>query len=177
MEEGSDPIKNFKIINNELKKYDLNLLKRPMIVVASKMDEEGALAKKLALEKAIKKSVIGLSALTNDGVKELIDACIKALKDAPKADIKEARGEKHRVYDARKSEDIFTLEHPKEHEWRIVGESVTRTYSLINVSTDEGLLRLLTYLRKIGVDEELERQGAKDGDTVYLMDFAFEYTR
>ena len=33
-----DPIEDFKIINNELKEYKMNLSKRPMIVVANKMD-------------------------------------------------------------------------------------------------------------------------------------------
>ena len=30
-------------------------------------------------------------------------------------------------------------------------------------------------MRKIGIDSELERQGIKDGDTVRLCDFEFEY--
>lgn len=176
MEEGSDPVNAFKTINNELKKYDMNLLKRPTIIVASKMDEDGAKERKAAFEKAIKKKVIGLSALTNDGVKELLNKCMETLAKAPKAEIRDKR-EKKKVYDARKDAAIFEIVHEKTNEWRIIGDSITRTYSLINISTDEGLLRLLSYLRKVGVDDELERLGAKDGDTVYLMDFAFEYTR
>ncbi|MCQ2752882.1 MAG: GTPase ObgE [Bacilli bacterium] len=176
MEEGSDPLKAYKTINNELKKYDLNLLKRPTIIVASKMDEEGAEERKAAFAKAIKKPVIGISALTNDGVKELLNKCMETLANAPKPLLK-GEAKKHKVYDARKDAHIFDIVKEKEHTWRIVGDSVTRTYSLINISTDEGLLRLLSYLRKIGVDDELEKMGAKDGDTVYLMDFAFEYTR
>ena len=50
-----------------------------------------------------------------------------------------------------------------------------RTYNLINLSTDEGMLKLLDYLRRIGVDDELRRLGAKDGDTVTLCDFEFDY--
>ena len=50
-----------------------------------------------------------------------------------------------------------------------------RTYNLINISTDEGMLRLLTYLNKIGVDDKLHEIGAKTGDTVKIADFEFEY--
>ncbi|MDD4154770.1 MAG: Obg family GTPase CgtA, partial [Bacilli bacterium] len=57
----------------------------------------------------------------------------------------------------------------------IVGEKVERTYHLINLSTDEGLMKLMVYLRKIGVEERLQKVGAKDGDTVILCDFEFEY--
>ncbi len=46
---------------------------------------------------------------------------------------------------------------------------------MINISTDEGMLKLNTYLRKVGVDAELRAMGAQDGDTVVLVDFEFEY--
>ena len=48
-------------------------------------------------------------------------------------------------------------------------------YSLINLSTDQGVSRLLSYLTSIGVDEELKEKGAKDGDEVRIGEFAFEY--
>ncbi|HOC81250.1 MAG TPA: Obg family GTPase CgtA, partial [Bacilli bacterium] len=44
-----------------------------------------------------------------------------------------------------------------------------------NLTTDEGLMKLITYLRKIGVEERLQKVGARDGDTVVLCDFEFEY--
>ena len=39
----------------------------------------------------------------------------------------------------------------------------------------EGMDKLIKYLNKIGVDEALHKAGAKDGDTVKLCDFEFEY--
>ena len=41
-EEGRDPVQDYKIINDELKNYQLRLLERPQIVVANKMDLEHA---------------------------------------------------------------------------------------------------------------------------------------
>ena len=46
---------------------------------------------------------------------------------------------------------------------------------MTNITTDEGLMQLLAHLRKIGVDDELERMGASDGDEVMLDDFIFDY--
>ena len=46
---------------------------------------------------------------------------------------------------------------------------------MCNISTDEGMMKLITHLRNVGVDNELAKRGAKDGDTVILMDFEFEY--
>ena len=40
---------------------------------------------------------------------------------------------------------------------------------------NEGLMKLLAHLRAIGVDNELERMGAEDGDEVMLDDFIFDY--
>lgn len=177
MEEGNDPVKSYKIINEELKKYDPRLLKRPTIVVATKMDEDGADEKRIKFIKAIKKKVIGISALTNDGVDELLNACILELSRAETPKIKDYQNVKEKVYDASKEEAIFTIVKEKPHQYRILGDKVLRTYSLINISTDEGLLRLLTYLRKIGVDDELEKKGVLEGDTIYLGDFAFEYIK
>ena len=177
MEEGNDPIKSYKIINEELKKYDPRLVKRPTIIVATKMDEDGADERRIKFIKAIKKKVIGISALTNDGVDELLNACILELSRAETPKIKDYQNVKEKVYDANKEEDIFTIVKEKPHQWRILGDKVLRTYSLINISTDEGLLRLLTYLRKIGVDDQLEKKGVLEGDTIYLGDFAFEYIK
>ena len=40
--ENEDPVASFHIINEELRKYNEELLKRPMVVVATKMDMPGA---------------------------------------------------------------------------------------------------------------------------------------
>ena len=48
---------------------------------------------------------------------------------------------------------------------------------MTNISTDDGMMKLLTRLRKLKVDDKLEELGAKDGDLVYLDDFTFEYYR
>ena len=79
------------------------------------------------------------------------------------------------VYDLRKSEEIFSIKKENENTYRIVGERVLRTYHLINLSEEEGVLRLIKYLNDIGVEEALEKMGAKNGDTVILDDFEFEY--
>ena len=46
---------------------------------------------------------------------------------------------------------------------------------MTNISTDEGMMVLLTRLRKLRVDDILEEMGAEDGDLVILDDFTFEY--
>lgn len=173
-----DPYKDYLAINVELEKYGYNLTKRPTIFCATKMDEEGSNKKLLLLEKKLEQKVFPISALTNQGIKELLFACADLLDETPPFPLvsKEGEIEKMRIYDATKDhEAIFEIVKIKDDTFEIVGERVERTYHLINISTDQGLLKLLTYLRRIGVEDALKEAGAKTGDTVFLCDFEFEY--
>ena len=48
---------------------------------------------------------------------------------------------------------------------------------MTNLTTDEGMMKLMSKLRSLRVDDELEKMGAQDGDIVLLEDFEFEYVR
>ena len=82
-----------------------------------------------------------------------------------------------KVYDAHKdkAEETFILSHPSDHIWIIEGEKALRTYSIINLSTDEGVAKLISYLDKIGVEDALRKKGAQNGDTVKIGEYEFEY--
>lgn len=172
-----DPYASFTQIQTELKEYGMGLEKRPLIIVASKMDEQGAEDKLKEFKKKVKQDVIALSSLTHEGVDELINKCHELIS---KTDPFPLMGTEEkvatRVYNAYKDQKpIFEVVKEKDHVFRLVGESIERTYSLINISTDEGMMRLINYLRKIEVEEALKEAGAEDGDSVFLCDFEFEY--
>lgn len=175
--EEENPYENFKIVQNELKSYGMGLDKRPMIVVASKMDEQTSEDKFKEFKKKYKGEVIKLSSLIHKGLDELINKCHELLAvTSPFPLGEENKEEGIKVYDAYKEEKpIFEIVKEKDHVFRIKGESIERTYSLINISTDEGLMRLINYLRKIDVEKVLKEKGAVDGDSVFLCDFEFEY--
>lgn len=172
-----DPYASFKQIQTELKEYGMGLEKRPLIIVASKMDEEGAEDKLKEFKKKVKQDVIALSSLTHEGVDELINKCHELIsKTDPFPLMGTEEKAATRVYNAYKDQKpIFEVVKEKDHVFRLVGESIERTYSLINISTDEGMMRLINYLRKIEVEEALKEAGAEDGDSVFLCDFEFEY--
>ena len=54
-----------------------------------------------------------------------------------------------------------------------VGDKIVKFYRMTNISTDDGMMKLLTRLRKLKVDDILEEMGAEDGDKVILDDFTF----
>ncbi len=174
MDSSRDPLEDYKTINNELEQYGMHLIDRPQIIVASKVDTDFAKDKFEKFQKQIDEEVIPISSLTNFNLDKVINKCFKLLKTAKTFPIY-SDDQKEVVIDLNKDEQIFKIVKENENVYRIEGERVIRTFELINISEDEGMLKLIQYLNKIGIDDELHRIGAKSGDTVKLKDFEFEY--
>lgn len=173
-----DPINDFEIINNELGAYGFNLLKRPMIVACSKVENQETMEKYMLVKKALedKYNVLPICSILHEGIKELLYKIKEVLKEAPYFPLYEEKDQEIKVYNAKKDlKPEFLIRKINDHEYQIYGERIERTYSLINISTDEGMMKLLSILKNIGVDDKLHELGAKDGDTVILCDFEFEY--
>ena len=169
-----DPYEAYKDINDELRDYGMHLIDRPQVIVASKMDEEGAKERLEKFEKQVDKKVIPISCVTEENLDLVLYVCYDLLKTAESFPVYEEK-DKEKIYDATSDEPLFTITKTNEHTFVISGARVERTYDIINISTDEGMMRLITYLNKIGVDRELHKMGAKDGDTVKLKDFSFDF--
>ena len=177
MDGSEDPVAAYKTISNELKQYGLGLDKRPIVIVASKMDEEGSLERLKEFKKHVRKPIYPISSLTHEGVQEVMLKCAEMLETIEPFPLETGEDNKAtRIYDAHKDERVvYRVVKEKDHVYRLVGEGIERTYGLINISTDEGMMRLMTYLRKIDVESGLKEAGAVDGDTVILCDFEFDY--
>lgn len=169
-----DPYEDYKIIRNELKQYGMHLVDRPEIIVASKMDEEGAEERFKKFKKKVKKEVIPYTCLTNENVNLILYKCKDLLETAKTYPVYDESNDEV-VIEAKRDEDILNIVKINDNTFEIKGKKVLRTYSLINISTDEGMMKLITYLNKVGVDQKLKELGAKDGDIVKLSDFEFEY--
>jgi GTP-binding protein len=178
-ETGRDPYEDYQIINNELKEYGFALDKRPQIIVASKMDEEGANEKLKKLEKQIGKEIIPISAITEENIDKLLYKCAEVLKETPLFPLYDAKEEDldHKTYTLEDEEPFFTIRRIDAHTWSIEGEKMLKFYHMTNISTDEGMMVLMSKIRALRIDDELENRGAEDGDTVILDDFEFEYVR
>lgn len=78
--EGRDPVKDFKIINQELKNYSKDVFAKPQVLAANKMDLEGADLNLKRFNKIVKKKVYPISALNKVGLEELIEAIGNKIK-------------------------------------------------------------------------------------------------
>ena len=142
------------------------------------MDEEGAEERLKAFKKHVKTPIIPVSALTEQGIDEALYKCMDLLEKTPIFPLyaKESEQLDNKVYTL-DDEPEFTIQRLDAHHFRILGDKIIKFYKMTNISTDEGMMVLMKKIRALRIDDELERKGAEDGDTVYLDDFAFEYYR
>ena len=177
--EGRDPVEDYKKINSELEQYDPRLLKKPQIIAANKMDlvtDESALDEFMEYMKKEGRKVFPVSAAARQGITELLDAVLYEIEhytepeEEPmtmydfEADDYDADYKKITAY---VDEDgIFVLE----------GKQLTKIFNSTNF-TDSGSIRYLyNYIEKQGGMKLLLALGLKEGDTVRISDFEFEYT-
>ena len=175
MDGSMDPYQQFIELREELKEYGYNLYNRPYIIVASKMDEDGAIDLLKEFKGKVKTKIYPISCLTNENIDEFKKGCYLKLQDCPNLTLEDLQEkETIKVYSLQE-EESFNIEKVNSNTFKIYGEKIEKYYAMINLSTDEGILKLISHLRHIGVDDRLEQLGAKNGDTVVLCDFEFEY--
>lgn len=189
--EGRDPFDDYLAINKELVEYDPDILKRPQIVVATKMDLPDAeknlaeFKERLAADKrehadtpAVK--VMAISAVTHAGLSELVNATADLLEqtrlNAAEAHPAEA-DQQAKAYDFKeKASPAFKISFNKEMDsWVISGDKIEKLFKMTNTEHDQSMLRFARQMRGMGIDEALKKAGAKDGDTVTILDFSFTY--
>ena len=173
--EGRNPIEDYKIINNELKKYSEKLSKRKQIIVANKVDVMQNEENYLNLEKLAKENnmeIFKISAATGEGLKELFAYVSKILKTLPKEELEEV--EERKVYTLKEDEEAFTIR--KENGMFIVeGKAIEKIMSRANLEDNESLYYFQKSIRFLGVEEKLKQMGVKEGDTVKFIDWEMEW--
>lgn len=169
-----DPIESYETIINEIKKYDENLLKRPSVIIASKMDIENS---KENLAKFQKKypnlKIYPISSIYNEGIKELITDLNKLVKENADKNFYEELNETHTLY---KYENKKPFKIYKDNNiWVIEGKEIEDLFLMTRFNEDESVLRFARKLKKMGVEDELEKLGAKRGEEVKILDYIFNF--
>lgn len=174
--EGRDPINDYKIIRKELENFNKSIIEKPEIIIANKMDMPSSLENLEKFKKEIKKEIIPISAINNEGLKEVIFKLADMLDQIPKVPLtNEDETESHILY---KFEREKPFEIVKEKDaWLIKGKEVEKLFRMTKFNTDESVNRFANKLRKMGIDDKLSELGAEEGDTVKILDYEFEYRK
>lgn len=173
--EGRDPVTDFQIIQAELKQYSEKLASRKQIIVATKIDSMQNTVRYDALEKMAKEKqmeIFKISAITGEGVRELLAHVSKVLKELPKEDLYEVE-EIRKVYTLEETEG-FTVK--KDGKLFIVdGPAVEKVVRRVNLLDNESMYYFHKCLVNLGVDDALKQAGVQDGDTVVIAGFELEW--
>lgn len=173
--EGRDPISDFDIINNELADYSPELAERPQIVVANKLD--------IAIDDDITNNfkdyinnlgykLFLISAVTNTGIKDLINYIASELSKLPPIKVFDAEYVPVPVLKGR-PEDIVIENYGDV--WSLSGEWLERLVQNTNFTDYESRMYFDKVLRNAGIYNRLIGLGMQEGDTVSIYNLEFEY--
>lgn len=180
--EGRDPVADIKAINEELRAYNPELLKRPQVIAANKIDaiytddetENPVDVIKKAFEpEGIK--VYPISAVTGQGLKELlyyVRELLDSMTDEPVMFEKEL--DTDTLFD--NPNEAFYVEKDDKGVYVVSGPRIDRMLGYTNLESEKGFNFFQKFLRQTGVLKQLKELGVQEGDTVRVGDYLeFDY--
>jgi GTP-binding protein len=179
--EGRDPIEDIKAINDELALYNEELPTRPQIIAVNKMDvlppeERRSVADRI--RKAFGNPdlpVLPISAVTGEGLDELLQTAAKMLKESGKEPIVFEQEYDPKVELAFDEEPFTVYYDDEEDEYVIEGPRIEKMLGYTNLESEKGFAFFQKFLKDNGILEQLEGLGIKDGDTVRMYGHSFDY--
>lgn len=174
--EGRDPFDDYQVINKELENFSPKLLKKPMVVIANKMDMPASEKNLEEFKKKVNVEVYPISAITSSNLNEVLIKLADLVDKEPNTPLYDEETYLSHVLYKFEEEKPFTIE--KENDTYIIrGKNVEKMFRMTNFQSDEGIERFIRQLRKLGIDEELEKMGIEEGSIVKILDYEFEYRK
>lgn len=176
--EGRDPIADFEAINKELKNYSEKLSERPQIIACNKAD---LMEKDETFEKFSEyvrsrgyDRIHLISAGANIGLSKLMKDAAELLQKNPRVyDLYD----ENEMYIPDEKKFTYDVEIDENGVFVVTGSFVERLLDSTNINNPDHLRYFHKVLKNKGVIDRLLEMGVKDGDTVRLRDFEFEFMR
>lgn len=180
--EGRDPIADIYAINKELEAYNPDIAKRPQVIAANKIDAivpedgEDPIEKIRAEFEPQSIPVYAISAVSGQGVKELlykVHEMLQSIGEEPTVFAQEYFPEEER-----KAEDDgpCTVSYDAgADEYVIEGPRIEKMLGYTNLDSEKGFRFFQNFLKENGILDELEALGIREGDTVRMYGWSFDY--
>ena len=176
--EGRNPIDDIITINRELERYSPELATRPQMIIANKVDSlDEELVDIKAFEDFVDENgweMMYISAYTGENLDEMVQRVGDRLKLLPPMTIYESEYDDSDAYVGGGKETTIKNVNGT---YVVEGEWLFNLMGQINFSNYESLNFFQRVLDKSGVFKELEARGCKEGDTVSIYDFEFDYIK
>jgi len=157
----ASPEEQERVLLRELEQHQPDLVERPRIAVGSRAD--------IATGSASWDGAM-LSAVTGAGVDELVGKMLQTVAGARSAEPEVEGFVVHRPVP-----QGIRIERDLDGSLLVVGRQAERAVALSDLTNPEALAFVQERLRRLGVDKALARAGAKEGETVHIGAFAFDY--
>ncbi|MDD3400099.1 MAG: GTPase ObgE [Eubacteriales bacterium] len=172
--EGRDPLDDFYKINNELSKFSDTLASLPQIVLANKMDlpqSEDNLERLRAALEPQGCTIFPVSAATTQGFSAMLDCVVQMLDILPPVTIyEEAELDLGPQY-----ERGFTIHRDDSGAYVVEGGDIDKLLDTTDPDSDVSMRRFQQHLIKGGVISALREMGCKEGDSIKLGDWEFDF--
>ena len=176
--EGRDPVDDIKTIDEELSKFSPELSVRPRIIVANKVDSlDRDTVDVEKFENYVKEcgwELIYVSAYTGENTDELVSMVAKRLEELPPLTIYESDYEPEDKFISGDDHEV-TITKDSKGRYIVEGEWLFNLVGQVNFEDRESLMFFQRVLLKSGTIDKLREAGCKDGDTVSMYDFEFDF--
>ncbi|MCR4999124.1 MAG: GTPase ObgE [Lachnospiraceae bacterium] len=175
--EGRDPVEDIKTINEELSAYNMNLMEKPQIIVANKMDAVTPEEKEATLNKLREafpdNKIFVISAVSGEGVDALIREVANELEAYEGDEI--IYEQEFDPQDLLAEEGDYTIEVNEDGEYVVEGPKIEKMLGYTNIDSEKGFIFFQRFLKEQGILKELEEKGIQEGDTVRMYGLVFDY--
>ncbi|MBP5610301.1 MAG: GTPase ObgE [Clostridia bacterium] len=180
--EGRDPVDDIAVIDRELARYSPELATHPQIIVANKSDaldaDSDAWERVQAKAKELGRPVIRVSAATGEGLADLVRLAATELEKLPP--VKEYEPEITAETEAARkaleaADEKQTFVRRENGIYTVEGKWLENFMNQLNLNDYDQLNRFQQVLEKNGVIAQLREAGVRDGDTVEIYGFSFDF--
>lgn len=179
--EGRDPIDDYRIINRELEAYAPELSRRPMVVLANKCDMPNTEEKVEGLRRMAEADghqFFAISTVTGQNLDELVVWCASTVAELrQELALTEPTEDRSEFWESlrKRRDNHLTIEREERHVWRVSGTAIERMVIQTDWDNDEAVAYLQHRFDRIGLDDQLIKAGACNGDEIRILGFAFSF--
>ena len=179
--EGRDPIEDFDTINKELASYSEEIMKKPQLVAANKIDSIGGLEEDPVahIREVLEKrgyEVFPISGVSGEGLPALLHRISTLLAGYDRKPV--TYEQEFFPEDAIIRENLpytVTRDEKDPHLFYLEGPRIEKMLGYTNLDSERGFAFFQKFLKDGGILDDLVKAGIQEGDTVRIYGFEFEY--
>lgn len=170
-----NPVENYQIINNELKKHGTRLSEVYQIVALNKIDAIDEETKQELYEefKKLSDDVFLISAATKQNLDEFLKFVVQKVDEIPKPIIEVDVEEDLGAFD--NDDSAYSVYKVDKTSFVVEGGKIIRLANVTDSRNSDQIYRFQNIMKSMGVFEALEQAGVKDGDQVKIGHIEFDY--